>query len=42
MNVLVEDGQIKKVEGLRDHPLSKGQLCPKGKRPWKWFIILIA
>src|SRR4030066_1848449 len=32
MNVLVEDGRIKKVEGLKDHPLNKGQLCPKGER----------
>jgi anaerobic selenocysteine-containing dehydrogenase len=32
MNVLVEDGKIKKVEGLQDHPLNKGQLCPKGQR----------
>jgi anaerobic selenocysteine-containing dehydrogenase len=32
MNVLVEDGRIKKVEGLKDHPLSKGQLCPKGEK----------
>lgn len=32
MNVLVEDGRITKVEGLKDHPLNKGQLCPKGER----------
>ncbi|MFB3886757.1 MAG: molybdopterin-dependent oxidoreductase [Thermodesulfobacteriota bacterium] len=32
MNVLVEDGRIKKVEGLKDHPLNRGQLCPKGER----------
>jgi len=32
MNVLVEDGRIKKVEGLKDHPLNKGQLCPKGEK----------
>ena len=32
MNVLVEDGRIVKVEGLKDHPLNKGQLCPKGER----------
>ena len=24
MNVLVEDGRIKKVEGLKDHPLNQG------------------
>jgi anaerobic selenocysteine-containing dehydrogenase len=28
----VEDGRIKKVEGLKDHPLNKGQLCPKGEK----------
>ncbi len=32
MNVLVDDGRIVKVEGLKDHPLNKGQLCPKGER----------
>jgi anaerobic selenocysteine-containing dehydrogenase len=32
MNVLVEGGRITKVEGLKDHPLNKGQLCPKGER----------
>jgi anaerobic selenocysteine-containing dehydrogenase len=32
MNVLVEDGRIKKVEGLKDHPLNKGRLCPKGEK----------
>ena len=32
MNVLVENGRITKVEGLKDHPLNKGRLCPKGER----------
>ncbi len=32
MNVLVEDGRITKVEGLKDHPLNRGQLCPKGEK----------
>jgi formate dehydrogenase (coenzyme F420) alpha subunit len=32
MNVLVEKGRITKVEGLKDHPLNKGRLCPKGER----------
>lgn len=32
MNVLVEDGKITRVEGLKDHPLNKGQLCPKGEK----------
>jgi anaerobic selenocysteine-containing dehydrogenase len=32
MNVLVEEGRITKVEGLKDHPLTKGRLCPKGAK----------
>src|SRR4030067_3680190 len=36
MNVLVEDGRIKKVAGLKDHPLNKGQLCPKGEGAIEW------
>lgn len=32
MNVLVENGRITRVEGLKDHPLNKGQLCPKGEK----------
>ena len=32
MNVLVEEGRITKVQGLKDHPLNKGKLCPKGAR----------
>jgi formate dehydrogenase (coenzyme F420) alpha subunit len=32
MNVLVENGRITKVEGLKEHPLNKGRLCPKGER----------
>jgi anaerobic selenocysteine-containing dehydrogenase len=31
-NVLVEEGRITKVQGLKDHPLNKGRLCPKGAR----------
>lgn len=31
MKVLVEDGRITKVEGLSEHPLNKGKLCPKGE-----------
>ena len=30
--VLVEEGRITKVRGLKDHPLNKGRLCPKGAR----------
>jgi anaerobic selenocysteine-containing dehydrogenase len=32
MNVLVEEGRIIKVQGLKDHPLNKGRLCPKGAK----------
>lgn len=32
MEVLVEDGRITRVRGLKDHPLNKGRLCPKGAR----------
>lgn len=31
MTVEVKDGEIKKMIGNRDHPLSKGYLCVKGK-----------
>ncbi|HMK51088.1 MAG TPA: molybdopterin-dependent oxidoreductase [Thermodesulfobacteriota bacterium] len=30
--VLVEEGRITKIRGLKDHPLNKGRLCPKGAR----------
>ena len=29
--VTVEDGRATKVEGLKSHPLNKGELCPKGE-----------
>jgi len=32
MNVLVEEGRITKVHGLKDHPLNRGRLCPKGAK----------
>jgi len=32
MDVLVEESQITKVQGLKDHPLNKGRLCPKGAK----------
>ena len=31
MDVYLEGGQISKVEGMREHPLSKGFLCPRGE-----------
>jgi formate dehydrogenase (coenzyme F420) alpha subunit len=32
MEVWVEGGRITKIRGLKDHPLNKGRLCPKGAR----------
>ena len=32
MNVLVEEGRITKVQGLKEHPLNMGRLCPKGAK----------
>lgn len=29
--VTIEDGKAVAVEGLKNHPLNKGELCPKGK-----------
>jgi len=30
MDVHVENGEIVKVEGMREHPMNQGSLCPKG------------
>jgi anaerobic selenocysteine-containing dehydrogenase len=30
--VFVEEGRITKIEGLKEHPLNRGRLCPKGAR----------
>lgn len=32
----VEDGKLVKTEGMREHPLSKGYLCPRGKALSEW------
>ena len=32
----VEDGRLVKVEGLAEHPLSRGLLCPRGKALVDW------
>ncbi len=32
MRVRVDEGRITKVEGLKEHPLNHGRLCPKGER----------
>ena len=29
INVLVREGRIVKVEGMREHPVNRGRLCPK-------------
>ena len=30
MNVYVDDSRLVRVEGMREHPLNRGALCPKG------------
>ena len=32
INAYVEDGKLVKVEGIEDHWLNKGAICPKGAR----------
>lgn len=32
----VEDGKLVKVEGMPEHPLSKGYLCPRGEALIEW------
>ncbi|BBO90844.1 hypothetical protein [Desulfosarcina ovata] len=32
INAYVEDGKLIKVEGIEDHWLNKGAICPKGER----------
>lgn len=31
LNIFVEDGKVVRVEGMPEHPLSHGYICPKGK-----------
>jgi len=31
MNAYVRDGKIVRVEGMAEHPLNKGELCPRGQ-----------
>ena len=33
VNAYVEDGKLVKVEGMPEHWLNKGKLCPKGEQP---------
>ena len=30
INAYVKDGKLVKVEGMTEHPLNQGELCPKG------------
>jgi len=36
INLHVTDGKITKVEGMKDHPMSRGRLCPKGSAILDW------
>ena len=31
INAYVEDGKLVKVEGMTEHPISEGYICPRGK-----------
>ena len=30
INAYVEDGKLVKVEGMKEHPISDGVICPRG------------
>ncbi|MBI2916438.1 MAG: molybdopterin-dependent oxidoreductase [Chloroflexi bacterium] len=32
----VKDGRVVKVEGMKEHPLNKGLICPRGNRIVEW------
>lgn len=36
MEVEVEGGRIKKVRGMKEHPVNRGRLCPKGANIIDW------
>jgi anaerobic selenocysteine-containing dehydrogenase len=36
INAYVEDGKLVKVEGMKEHPVSEGVLCPRGKALPEW------
>jgi anaerobic selenocysteine-containing dehydrogenase len=36
INATVEDGKLVKVEGMKEHPISEGALCPRGKALPEW------
>jgi anaerobic selenocysteine-containing dehydrogenase len=36
INAYVEDGKLEKVEGMKEHPISLGELCPRGVALPQW------
>ena len=36
INAYVEDGRLVKVEGMKEHPISEGALCPRGYALPEW------
>ncbi len=36
INAYVEEGRLVKVEGMPEHPVNQGTLCPKGERLVEW------
>lgn len=36
MDVYVRDGRIVRVEGMAEHPLNKGEICPRGQALLDW------
>ncbi len=36
IDAYVEDGKLVKVEGMKEHPISDGELCPRGKALPEW------
>ena len=36
IEVHVEGGKVTKIEGMREHPVNKGKLCPKGANIINW------
>ena len=36
INAYVEDGRLVRVEGMKEHPVSEGELCPRGEALPEW------
>ena len=36
LNVHVQEGKVTKIEGMKEHPVSQGKLCPKGAAAMDW------